>query len=105
MSKNPDIDTTFLPDRERDQLERQDREELRKEWLLLQEEMKEEEIEITYSYYDGNGNRQMVTVRLSLLSSYCTRLTSMTVQERRYDSDLPREMSTTISRITFSLSR
>lgn len=63
MSKNPDIDTTFLPDRERDQLEREDREELRKEWLLMQEEMKEEEIEITYSYYDGNGNRQMVTVR------------------------------------------
>lgn len=38
------------------------REQLRKEWLLLQEEMKLEEVEITYSYYDGNGSRKMVTV-------------------------------------------
>jgi protein FAM50 len=60
--KNPNVDTSFLPDREREELERKQREELRQEWLRKQEEMKKEEIEITYSYWDGSGHRKSVTV-------------------------------------------
>ena len=61
--KNPNVDTSFLPDREREEEERRQREELRQEWLRKQEEMKKEEIEITYSYWDGSGHRKSATVR------------------------------------------
>lgn len=39
-----------------------ERDALRREWLRKQEEMKEEDIEITYSYWDGTGHRKVVTV-------------------------------------------
>jgi protein FAM50 len=50
--KNPAVDTSFLPDREREEAERRQREELRQEWLKRQDETKQEEIGITYSYWD-----------------------------------------------------
>ncbi|GHJ86626.1 hypothetical protein NliqN6_3028 [Naganishia liquefaciens] len=58
--KNPAVDTSFLPDREREERERIEREELRKEWLARQDKMKKETIEITYSYWDGSGHRSSV---------------------------------------------
>jgi hypothetical protein len=60
--KNPTVDTSFLPDREREDAERREREELRQEFLKRQEDMKKEEIEITYSYWDGSGHRRSVVV-------------------------------------------
>jgi protein FAM50 len=63
LGKNPAVDTSFLPDREREEAERKEREELRQEWLRKQEELKDEDIEITYSYWDGSGHRKSVTVR------------------------------------------
>lgn len=62
MSKNPDVDTSFLPDRKREELERVERETLRKEWLAEQERIKAETIEITYSFWDGSGHRKSVEV-------------------------------------------
>jgi len=61
--KNPAVDTSFLPDREREEAERRQREELRQEWLKRQEDMKKDEIEITYSYWDGSGHRKSVTCK------------------------------------------
>lgn len=69
FGKNPNVDTSFLPDREREEEERRERERLRQEWLRKQEELKAEEIEITYSYWDGSGHRKSVTVRVSSHSS------------------------------------
>lgn len=66
--KNPDVDTSFLPDREREDRERIEREELRKEWLALQERIKEEVVEIVYSYWDGAGHRKMVEVSPRVIS-------------------------------------
>lgn len=60
--KNPSVDTSSLPDREREEEERRERERLRKEWIKKQEDMKNEEFEITYSYWDGSGHRKSVTV-------------------------------------------
>jgi hypothetical protein len=60
--KNPNVDTSFLPDREREEAERKERERLRQEWIRRQEELKQEEIEITYSYWDGSGHRKSVVV-------------------------------------------
>lgn len=67
LNKNPDVDTSFLPDREREAAEREERETLRQEWLTRQDTLKQEDIEIVYSYWDGSGHRKAVTV--SLLSS------------------------------------
>ncbi|KAF8343893.1 XAP5-domain-containing protein [Cantharellus anzutake] len=60
LIKNPSVDTSFLPDREREEEERRAREELRQEWLRKQEEIKAEEIEIVYSYWDGSGHRKSI---------------------------------------------
>ncbi|KAK3820990.1 MAG: XAP5, circadian clock regulator-domain-containing protein [Benniella sp.] len=60
FGKDPNIDTSFLPDREREEEERRVREELRQEWLRKQEEIKREPIQITYSYWDGTGHRKEV---------------------------------------------
>uniref|UniRef100_A0A8C6LMH0 Family with sequence similarity 50 member A n=1 Tax=Nothobranchius furzeri TaxID=105023 RepID=A0A8C6LMH0_NOTFU len=39
------------------------REELRQEWELKQEKIKNEEIEITFSYWDGSGHRKTVKMK------------------------------------------
>ena len=62
LSKNPNVDTSFLPDREREEEERKERERLRLEWLSSQESLKQEEVEVTYSYWDGSGHRKSVLV-------------------------------------------
>ncbi|KAI7904023.1 FAM50A protein [Cokeromyces recurvatus] len=61
--KDPTVDTSFLPDREREERERIEREELRKEWIAKQEKVKNERIDITYSYWDGSGHRKVVTCK------------------------------------------
>ncbi|KAF9150038.1 hypothetical protein BG015_008151 [Linnemannia schmuckeri] len=60
FGKDPNIDTSFLPDREREEEERRVREELRQEWLAKQQKIKNETIQITYSYWDGSGHRKEV---------------------------------------------
>ncbi|KAL1741315.1 XAP5, circadian clock regulator-domain-containing protein [Schizophyllum fasciatum] len=61
--KNPNVDTSFLPDRDREEEERRERERLRREWLEKQEQLKHEDIEITYSYWDGSGHRKSVVCK------------------------------------------
>ncbi|XP_055249389.1 protein FAM50A isoform X1 [Moschus berezovskii] len=63
MGKNPDVDTSFLPDRDREEEENRLREELRQEWEAKQEKIKSEEIEITFSYWDGSGHRRTVKMK------------------------------------------
>ncbi|KAK0075376.1 hypothetical protein PV325_003822 [Microctonus aethiopoides] len=63
IKKNPDVDTSFLPDREREDEENRLREELRQEWARKQNALKEEEIEITFSYWDGSGHRRSVIMK------------------------------------------
>ncbi|XP_035757742.1 protein FAM50A-like, partial [Egretta garzetta] len=63
LGKNPDVDTSFLPDRDREEEENGLREELRQEWEAKQEKIKNEEIEITFSYWDGSGHRRTVKMK------------------------------------------
>uniref|UniRef100_A0A3P8UF53 Family with sequence similarity 50 member A n=1 Tax=Cynoglossus semilaevis TaxID=244447 RepID=A0A3P8UF53_CYNSE len=63
LGKNPDVDTSFLPDRDREEEENRRREELRQEWKQKQEKIKSEEIEITFSYWDGAGHRRTVKMK------------------------------------------
>eukprot|EP00004_Rigifila_ramosa_P016681 TRINITY_DN397_c0_g1_i3.p1 TRINITY_DN397_c0_g1~~TRINITY_DN397_c0_g1_i3.p1 ORF type:complete len:298 (+),score=91.61 TRINITY_DN397_c0_g1_i3:95-895(+) len=63
MLKNPFVDTSFLPDRERELEEARLREELEQQWQAEQEKIKNEKIQITYSFYDGVGHRRQLTVK------------------------------------------
>lgn len=63
IKKNPDVDTSFLPDREREEMDNKLREELRQEWAMKQATLKDQEIPITFSYWDGSGHRKCVTMK------------------------------------------
>ncbi|KNC52112.1 uncharacterized protein AMSG_00939 [Thecamonas trahens ATCC 50062] len=62
IRKNPNVNTEFLPDAERDAAEQVERERIAKEWLAEQDKVKKEKISIVYSYWDGAGHRREVTV-------------------------------------------
>lgn len=63
IKKNPNVDTSFLPDREREEAENKLREQLRQEWVEKQAALKEEEIDITFSYWDGSGHRKSIILK------------------------------------------
>lgn len=83
FGKDPNIDTSFLPDREREEEERRVREELRQEWLAKQQKIKNETIQITYSYWDGSGHRKEVEVRTCLSLVYLCKSTNKQRQEHQ----------------------
>uniref|UniRef100_A0AAV1TA79 FAM50A/XAP5 C-terminal domain-containing protein n=1 Tax=Peronospora matthiolae TaxID=2874970 RepID=A0AAV1TA79_9STRA len=60
--KNPEVDTDFLPDKEREKEEARERQRLRAEWEAEQEIIKNENVAVTYSYWDGSGHRREITV-------------------------------------------
>jgi protein FAM50 len=60
--KDPTVDTSFLPDRQREAEEARRREELRQEWRAQQARVQAEMIEVTYSYWDGSGHRRNIDV-------------------------------------------
>jgi len=63
LGKDPTIDTTFLPDKERDEKEKAIRLQLAAEWKEEQERIKAEEIVVIYSYWDGKGSRRAQKVK------------------------------------------
>ena len=97
--KNPTVDTSFLPDREREEQERKEREVLRQEWLTKQEDLKAEEVEVTYSYWDGSGHRKSVNVLLlmpaerehgtQIVSNRSKRATKSVLSSRKLDNSFP----------------
>ncbi|XP_043707708.1 protein XAP5 CIRCADIAN TIMEKEEPER-like isoform X3 [Telopea speciosissima] len=63
FGKDPTVETSFLPDSEREAEEQAERERLRKQWLREQEQIRNEPLEITYSYWDGAGHRRVIQAR------------------------------------------
>lgn len=61
--KNPFVDTSFLPDRERELKEIEMREKLAKAWLDEQEKIKSTLIEVVFSFWDGSGHRRSLKIR------------------------------------------
>jgi protein FAM50 len=51
--KDPNVDTSFLPDKERDEREELERERLKNEWLKIQEEKRSEMIMVYFTFTDG----------------------------------------------------
>ena len=61
--KNPFVDTSFLPDRERELKEIEMREKLAKAWLDEQDKIKSTLIEVVFSFWDGSGHRRSLKVK------------------------------------------
>lgn len=63
VAKDPTTDTKFLPDRERDRRIAEEKERLQQEWLARQEVIKNEMLQVVYSYWDGSGHRMAIEVK------------------------------------------
>ena len=55
LKKNPNVDSSFLPDKERDEADAKRRESLAEEYRKQVELAKAEMVEVTYSYHDPSG--------------------------------------------------
>ncbi|XP_008812586.2 protein XAP5 CIRCADIAN TIMEKEEPER-like [Phoenix dactylifera] len=62
LGKDPTVEMSFLPDREREAEEQAEQERLRRQWLHEQELIKNEPLQITYSYWHGAGHRRVIQV-------------------------------------------
>lgn len=62
LGKNPYVNTSFLPDEARTRALEQKKAELTAQWMEDQERIRNEEILITFSYYDGSGHRRDTTL-------------------------------------------
>ena len=60
--KCPDVDTSFLPDRGRENSEAARRAALMAEWADLQSRVRQEPLELVVVYYDGTSHRRRLTV-------------------------------------------
>ena len=60
VKKNPAVDTSFLPDKDREAAAEAERLRLKREWVQKQKAMQNETLDITYSYWDGSGHRRNV---------------------------------------------
>jgi protein FAM50 len=58
--KDPSVNTSFLPDRDRERLAQETRERLEREWVERQHILRNEPLEVVYSYWDGSGHRRSI---------------------------------------------
>jgi protein FAM50 len=63
LGKDPTIDTSFLPDKGRDEFLEQEKRRLQLEWLRQQEEIKEAPLHIDYCFYDGTSHRKTMCIK------------------------------------------
>eukprot|EP00588_Corethron_pennatum_P011258 CAMPEP_0194282764 /NCGR_PEP_ID=MMETSP0169-20130528/23823_1 /TAXON_ID=218684 /ORGANISM="Corethron pennatum, Strain L29A3" /LENGTH=361 /DNA_ID=CAMNT_0039028179 /DNA_START=56 /DNA_END=1141 /DNA_ORIENTATION=- len=70
VKKDPGVDTSFLPDRSREEKNAAEARRLAAEWKTRQEEIKAQVLEITYSYWDGSGHRRTCTVKKGATVGY-----------------------------------
>ena len=61
--KNPDVDTSALPDRDREAAEEAQRALLKTEWEAKQAVEREKPLKIVYSFWDGAGHRGEAVVK------------------------------------------
>jgi len=62
LKKDPTVDTSFLPDKQR-QLDQEDkRNQLENQWNQMQERIRKEPLEVVYSFWDGSGHRRTTNI-------------------------------------------
>lgn len=63
FAKCPEVETGFLPDRERERAEAAERAALAEEWASRQALLRSQPLELAFSFYDGRGHRSKAVVR------------------------------------------
>jgi protein FAM50 len=72
-AKDPSVDTSFLPDRARDEEIVREKRRFEDEWRVEQHRVRGEELEVTYSYWDGSGHRKRISAKKgSSIGSFLT---------------------------------
>lgn len=66
VGKDNSVDTSWLPDKERDRKLQEEKEQIAIEWIAEQEEIKKESLEVIFSYWDGSGHRRATVVKKGL---------------------------------------
>uniref|UniRef100_A0A1I7U8G5 Protein FAM50 homolog n=1 Tax=Caenorhabditis tropicalis TaxID=1561998 RepID=A0A1I7U8G5_9PELO len=67
VGMDPTVDTSFLPDKEREEFLRKKKEELAAEWRVKQNNEKNEEITVAYAYWDGSSHRKNMKIKKETL--------------------------------------
>ncbi|KAL8433158.1 hypothetical protein Efla_002349 [Eimeria flavescens] len=62
IGKDPTVDTSYLPDKERDARLAAERQRLVEEYRQKEEAEKRQPLSVTYSYWDGTGHRRRIQV-------------------------------------------
>jgi len=60
INKNRTVDTSFLPDRERDRQDAELKIKLRKEYVEKMKELEKMHLELTFAYWDGSHHRRTI---------------------------------------------
>ncbi|EPZ31491.1 XAP5 protein domain-containing protein [Rozella allomycis CSF55] len=63
LSRDPLVDTSFLPDADQELREEEERERLRVEWLNQQEMFKDKTVTIPYLFWNGSGHMHEITCK------------------------------------------
>ncbi|XP_063686075.1 protein FAM50A-A-like [Bolinopsis microptera] len=63
IGKNPAVNTSFLPDKDREAQELQEIADLKQEWADKQKQIKDQDVELTFNYWDGSGHRHKVLMK------------------------------------------
>eukprot|EP01091_Cochliopodium_minus_P010453 TRINITY_DN2767_c0_g1_i1.p1 TRINITY_DN2767_c0_g1~~TRINITY_DN2767_c0_g1_i1.p1 ORF type:complete len:308 (+),score=134.81 TRINITY_DN2767_c0_g1_i1:484-1407(+) len=63
FGKDPTIDTHFLPDKIRDELVENDKQKQEEEWKIKQEEIKNEEFILKYSFFNGTKSKSECKIK------------------------------------------
>ncbi|CAI2354243.1 unnamed protein product [Caenorhabditis sp. 36 PRJEB53466] len=71
VGMDPTVDTSFLPDKDREEMIRRKKEELAAEWREKQETEKNEEITVACAYWDGSSHRKNIKVKKGNTISQC----------------------------------
>jgi protein FAM50 len=66
VGKDTSVDTSWLPDKERDKKLQEEKEQIAIEWIAEQEKIKKESLEVIFSYWDGSGHRRATIVEKGL---------------------------------------
>ncbi|CAB3398980.1 unnamed protein product [Caenorhabditis bovis] len=71
VGMDPTVDTSFLPDKEREEEIRRKKEELAAEWRIRQEAEKNEDIVVACAYWDGSSHRKNLKMKKGNTISQC----------------------------------
>jgi protein FAM50 len=62
LKKDPTVDTSFLPDKQRQMDHEDKRKQLENQWKEKQDRIRKEPLEVVYSFWDGSGHRRTTKI-------------------------------------------